>query len=442
MQTNPIEPRTIRKVRARILPFLLVLYVVAFVDRINIGFAALSMNRELAITSQQFGLLAGIFFFGYFLLEIPSNLILHRIGARVWITRILFSWGVVAVASGFVRTVPQMYVARFMLGLAEAGFFPGIVLYLTYWFPRAKQAESIALFMTGIPVASIVGSPVSGFILDHVHWLGFSSWRWLLILEGLPAICGGALTYLLLPNNPREANFLSATEKSQLTAELEEEREQKERDHNLSALRALGERRVWHLAVVAFMHAIGFYTMTFWMPQEIRSLSTVYSNTTIGLLVAIPHILGLLSMVLVSWSSDRHLERRYHVAVPLLIAGIGFVSLSAVHSATASIAFLSMAAIGLYGFFGPYFALPSEFLAGFSAASGIALITSVANLGGFAGPYAVGVISRRTGLYGGLVAAGVFLFISAALILLFPKTIRPTLRIPTGDNSHERAVSS
>jgi ACS family tartrate transporter-like MFS transporter len=193
--------------------------------------------------------------------------------------------------------------------------------------------------------------------------------------------------------------------------------------------------------MVAFMHAIGFYTMTFWMPQEMRSLSNFYSNTTIGFLVTIPHVLGLLSMVLVSWSSDRHLERRYHVAVPLLIAGIGFVSLSTVHSAAVSIALLSIAAIGLYGFFAPYFAMPSEFLTGFSAASGIALITSVANLGGFAGPYAVGVVSRRTSLYGGLAAAGSFLFISAIPILLFPKNAVPNLRITSANNPHEKATA-
>src|SRR5215470_13337015 len=202
-----IEATTIRKLRLRLIPFLLALYIIAFVDRINIGFAALTMNKELAISSQQFGFAAGIFFFGYVLFEVPSNLLLHKIGARIWIARILISWGIIAVLTGFVSTAYQLYAARFLLGLAEAGYFPGIVLFLTYWFPQREQAHSIALFMAGIPIASILGSPVSGFILDRVHWGHLSSWRWLLILEVAPAIYGGILCYFLLPIGRRKQNF-------------------------------------------------------------------------------------------------------------------------------------------------------------------------------------------------------------------------------------------
>src|SRR5260221_1668074 len=193
-----IETKTIQKVRLRILPFVFLLYVVSYLDRINIGFAALTMNKELGITSQQFGLLAGIFFFGYFLFEIPSNLLLHKIGARIWIARILITWGAVAALTGFVHSVHQLYVVRFLLGMAEAGYFPGIVLYLTYWFRQREQAQTVALFLTGLPVASILGSPISGLILDHVHWLNISSWRWLLILEVIPAVFLGCLTSFLL----------------------------------------------------------------------------------------------------------------------------------------------------------------------------------------------------------------------------------------------------
>src|SRR5881409_3488255 len=203
-----IEARTIRKIRIRIIPFLFLLYIICFLDRINIGFAALTMNKELAITSQQFGLVAGIFFLGYFLFEVPSNLLLHKLGGRIWIARILITWGIVAMLAGFVHNAHQLYGVRFLLGLAEAGYYPGVVLYLTYWFRQREQAQAIALFLAGLPVTSILGAPVSGFILDRIHWLGVSSWRWLLILEGAPAIVCSALTYLLLPGGPQEAKFL------------------------------------------------------------------------------------------------------------------------------------------------------------------------------------------------------------------------------------------
>src|SRR5499427_1030952 len=215
------ESRTIRKIQLRLLPFLFVLYVIAFVDRINIGFAALTMNRELAITSQQFGFAAGIFFFGYCLFEVPSNLLLHKIGARFWIARILITWGILAVLTGFVHTIRQLYLLRFLLGLAEAGYFPGIVLYLTYWFRQRERARALALFMTALPVTSIIGAPVSGLILDHAHWLGMSSWRWLLVLEGLPAVLFGVLTYIVLPNRPGDAKFLTSEEKAWLGERLQ-----------------------------------------------------------------------------------------------------------------------------------------------------------------------------------------------------------------------------
>jgi MFS family permease len=208
-----IGTRTIRKVQIRILPYILLLYIISFLDRLNIGFAALTMNRELAITSQQFGFLVGIFFVGYSVLEIPSNLILHKVGARIWIARILIVWGIVAALTGLVHTVHQLYVARFVLGLAEAGYYPGILLYLTYWFRQREQAQAIALFMTAIPITNILGAPVSGLILDHVHWFGLSSWRWLLILEGLPAVIFGLLTYFLLPSRPSEGGFLTGARK-------------------------------------------------------------------------------------------------------------------------------------------------------------------------------------------------------------------------------------
>jgi MFS family permease len=398
------------------------LFVIALLDRNNIGFAALTMSRELAISSQQFGLLFGIFFFGYFLFEIPSNLFLHKIGARVWIARILISWGIVAMLTGFTHTVHQLYSVRFLLGVAEAGYFPGMALYLTYWFPKRAQAQALALLIAANPVATILGAPISGLILDHVHWLGVSSWRWLLILEGTPAIVGGVLTYLLLPSRPQEAKFLTADEKEWIRAELKREELQKLEQHQYSALQALASGRVWHLALAYFGMMIGNYALQSWAPQLVKSLSGLYSNGIIGLLLAIPSVVGLAAMILVSRSSDRRLERRYHVAIPAIIAGLALALLGATRSPFYSVILLSLLAAGVYSFYGPFWALPSEFLTGFSAAAGIALINSIGNLGGFAGPAMIGAIAMKTGnLYAGLALAGVSLFISATLVLVLPR---------------------
>jgi MFS transporter, ACS family, tartrate transporter len=420
-----IEARTIGKVRIRILPFVLLLFIVALLDRNNIGFAALTMNKELAITSQQFGLLFGIFYFGYFIFEIPSNLLLHKIGAQVWIARILITWGFVAVLTGLVHTVQQLYIARFLLGLAEAGYFPGMVLYLTYWFPQREQARACALLITAGPVATILGAPVSGLILDHVHWLGLSSWRWLLILEGTPAVVCGILTYFLLPSRPQEAKFLTAEEKQWIRGELGREEQQKLEQHKYSVLQALGNRRVWHLVLTYFGLMIGLSALTSWGPQLVKSLSSHYSNSIVGLLVTIPNLVALTVMIFVSRSSDRMLERRYHVAIPAIMAGTALVLLGTTRSPLYSVTLLSFLAVGIYSFLAPFWALPSEFLTGFSAAAGIALINSVGNLGGFAGPYTIGAIATKTGnIYVGLAMAGASLFISATLVLLLPRKAR------------------
>jgi ACS family tartrate transporter-like MFS transporter len=424
-RTEVIEARTIRKVRIRILPFIFFLYIVAYLDRINIGFAALTMNKELAITSQQYGLIFGIFFFGYFIFEIPSNLLLHKIGARVWIARILISWGIVAMLTGLAQSVSQLYVARFLLGLAEAGYFPGMVLYLTYWFPQREQARAIALFLIGLPVTSILGAPVSGLILDHVYWLGLSSWRWLLILEGTPAIVCGVLTYFLLPSRPQEAKFLTADEKEWIRAELGREEQQKLEQHQYSVFQALASGRVWHLVLTYFGLTIGVYALTSWGPQLVKSLPSRFSNSMVGLLLTIPNLVGLAAMILVSRNSDRTLERRYHVAIPATMAGIALVLLGTTRSPFYSVALLCVLAAGVYSYFSPFWALPSEFLTGYSAAAGIALINSVGNLGGFVGPSAIGFLSHRTGnLYAGLALVGVFLFVSATLVLLLPRKVR------------------
>jgi ACS family tartrate transporter-like MFS transporter len=430
METAPaiapiaIETSTIRKLRRRIIPFIFVLFVVAILDRINIGFAALTMNEELAITSQQYGFVAGIFFFGYFIFEIPSNLLLHKLGARIWIARILISWGIVAVLTGLAQTALHLYVARFLLGVAEAGYFPGILLYLTYWFRQRQLAHAFALFIAANPVANLLGAPFSGMILDHIHWSGVSSWRWLLILEGIPAILGGILTYFLLPGRPAEARFLTAEEKNWIAAELALEEQQKLATRRITAGQALVHRRVWHLVAIYFTAMIASYTMVFWMPQLMKVLSAEYSNTTVGFLVMIPYLVGVTVMILVARSSDRTLERRYHAAIPAIVGAMSLMLLgaTATNSVFFSVALWCFVASGIYSLLAPFWSLPNEFLTGFSAAAGIALINSIGNLGGFVGPYAMGAISRRTGsLYGGLTFAGISLFASAVLVLALRK---------------------
>lgn len=417
---NSIGHKTIRKLQIRLIPYLFLLYVVAMIDRVNISFAQLTMNRDLGLNSQQYGIAAGIFFIGYFLFEVPSNLMLHKVGARMWIARILLSWGLVASLTGLVQSIHQLYAARVLLGFAEAGYYPGIVLYLTYWFRQREQARVLSLFLTGFAVNNILGAPISGFILTHVHWLGLASWRWLFILEGLPAITLGFLTYLVLPNRPSEAGFLTAEEKQWLQTELQREEEGK--PGRRSAMAGMTNFRVWHLAVIYFAMMIGSYTLSFYAPKLVESLSSEYSYSLVGYLVMIPYLAALAGMILVGRSSDRRLERRYHAAISLLVGGIGFLSLGAIHSPFVTIVLLCLLAIGYCSSLSPFWAMPSEFLSGFSAASGIAIINSVGNLGGFFGPSMVGFITQRTGaLHGGLAFAGVSMLVAATLVLLLPK---------------------
>jgi ACS family tartrate transporter-like MFS transporter len=422
--TNAIETATTttRKLKLRLLPFLFALYVVAFVDRINLGFAALTMNRELAITSQQFGFAAGVFFWGYFLFEIPSNLILHKIGARVWIARILITWGAVATLTGFVQSAHQLYIARFTLGLAEAGYFPGIVLYLGYWFRQREKAQAIALILIGMPLASMLGGPISGVILDHAAWFGLSSWRWLLILEGFPALACVFLTSLLLPSRPAEARFLTEQEKAWIAGELHREERERLAARSISVARTVVDARVWHLACIGFGHGFGAYTFLFWLPQMLKSIFAGNSNTVVGILVMIPNLAGLVAMVLVSRHSDRTQERRYYIAASGVLAGIALLLLGVSGSPIFSMVLFSAVAIGSYSFLPVFFSLPGQFLSGFSAAAGIALVTSVANLGGFVGPYTVGLLSQKAGTpYAGLICAGVSFLASACLAMVLPK---------------------
>ena len=435
-----IEVRATRKVWMRIIPVVLVLFVINYVDRVNIAFAALTMNKELAITSQQYGLIAGIFFFGYFIFEVPSNLLLHRLGARVWIARILISWGLVAVLTGFAKVAFHLCALRFLLGVAEAGYFPGIVLYLTYWFRQRHLAHAMALLCTGTPVANVIGAPVSGLILDHIHWVGLSSWRWLLILEGVPAILAGILTYFFLPSRPADAKFLTPEEKDWLSTELRREEAEKLAQRQITVRHALAHGRVWHLTAIYFAQVLSMYAVLFWMPQLIKAVFNQHSNTAIGILVMIPYVGAVSAMIMVARSSDRVLERRYHAAVPQMVAAAALVLLGTVTTPSPwlLIVLWCFAAMGIWSFFGPFWSLPNEFLTGSSAAVGIALINSFGNIGGFVGPYAMGAINRKTGsFHGGLLLAGISLFVSATLVLMLRKrtsldAMSPSVGSPVG----------
>jgi MFS transporter, ACS family, tartrate transporter len=416
-----------RSVGKRLIPCLFILYVVAYLDRINIGFAALTMNQELGLTSAQFGLLSGIFFWGYFLFELPSNLMLSRVGARRWIARILLSWGIVALATGFVTNATQLYVARFALGMAEAGFFPGILLYLTYWFPSRELPQAVGSFMVAIPVASVIGAPLSGWILDHVHFFGLGGWRWVLILEAIPAVLAGVLVWRWLPDGPADAGFLNENERAILAGELRMEADLKSSALENSLGRTLVDPRILSLSLTAFLFLIALYTTAFWMPQSLRGVARDVTHTAVGWLTLIPHALGLLSMVLVSRSSRRRGERHVHAGISLLVAAAGFSLLGSAHTIYLCVLSWSLVTCGLYGFVGPFWAIPGQFLAGRSAAGAIAFINSLGNLGGFVGVTAVGILASRTheltAGYGWVTLA----VLSCAALLLFVRKRRYAL---------------
>jgi ACS family tartrate transporter-like MFS transporter len=398
-------------VSVRLLPFLILLYVIAYLDRVNFGFAALEMNSALGLSSEVFGFLSGIFFIGYLLFELPSNLILQKTGARIWIARILISWGIVVMVTAFATDALQLAVLRFVLGVAEAGFFPGILLYLTYWFRERELAKAVALLMTALAISTIVGAPVSTWILDSVHWFGMAGWRWLFVLEGLPAIILGIITYWYLSDRPEDAGWLEPEERAWLSGEIKKENplRQKQGNHN-GLLSVITDRRIWHLAFIYCMLVIALYGLGFWMPQIIRSMDKSLSNTSIGLVMVVPYACAGMAMILWSRHSDRTGERRWHTAIPPLVGGIALAGSGMVTSPLAAFLLIIVATVGIFCAFGPFWTLPSLFLAELSAAAGIAVINSVGNAGGFIGPTLMGYLTQATGsTNAGLVAIGICL---------------------------------
>lgn len=415
--TSPVEQSTTRKVFWRIVPYCFGLYVISYLDRANIGYAALQMNKELALTSEAFGFAAGIFFIGYFLFEVPSNVALNKFGPRIWISRILVTWGVIATATAFVQTAPQLYALRFLLGVAEAGFFPGIIIYLTYWFRAKEQATTVALFTAAIPVSYLLGAPLSTFVMDHVSGLGLTGWRWMLLLEGLPAVLAGVFNYYFMTDRPEQAKWLEPEERAWLAGELEKDHAARQDVKHLGIVAAITNPKVLFLSVIYFIYQLGNLGIGLWMPQIIKGLSSKLSNFEVGLVAMVPYALATVAMVLWSKNSDRTGERQKHSALPLLLGALALAATGFVTEPIVAMTLISLALAGIYAFKSPFWSLPGLFLSRSTAAISIAAINSIGNLGGFVGPYGIGYIKEMTGsAYGGL------LFLSGMLFLSFVMT--------------------
>jgi len=383
------------KVTWRLIPFLYLCYVAAYLDRVNVGFAKLTMASDLRFSDTVYGLGAGVFFLGYFLFEVPSNLLMHRIGARLTMARIMILWGLISASTMFVSSPGMFYAMRFLLGMAEAGFFPGVVLYLTYWYPAQRRGRAQTLLVTGVAVAGVLGNPVSGWIMESTHGAhGLQGWQWLFLLEGLPSVLLGLLAFRYLDNSVAEAKWLTPDERAVLTANIAKEAAEKS---TTDAMHALRDGRVWLLALIYFCLASGLYGVNFWLPTIVKGMG-ITDLEQIGLVSAVPWLAAAFAMVAVARSADLRRERRYHVAVPALLGAVGLAaSVPLAGHPVAAIAALALGTCGLLSSIPLCWSLATAFLGGAGAASGIALINSFGNLSGFAAPYLMGFIRERTG---------------------------------------------
>ena len=423
------EARIFSRAAWRLIPFMGLLYIVSFLDRVNVGFAALTMNADIGLDTTAYGVGAGIFFIGYFVFEVPSNAILERVGARVWIFRITLTWGIVSMSTAFVRGPHAFYFVRFLLGAAEAGFFPGMVLYLTFWFPEAMRARFISLFMVAIPLASVIGSPLSGYILTFEGTRGLHGWQWLFLIEGCPSCLLAFVTLAYLPDRPSRARWLAASD-----ATVIESRLKLEAPPAGDLLSCFTDARVWFLSLADFGIVTGLYGIGLWLPQMIKALG--YSTFTTGFIVAVPYVASVVGMIAWGVSSDRSRERIWHVAIAAALAAAALAFAAIRHGPSEQVLALSVAAVGIYASLSTFWALPPSFLGGSAAAGGIAFINSISNLGGFVGPSLMGWLKTVTGGYSaGMVVLSVLLTASALVVLLighfFSFEARPTLKAPT-----------
>ena len=416
-----IEKRTLRKITWRIVPFIMILYLIAYIDRVNIGFAAITMKEDLGFTASILGFGAGIFFLGYFLFEVPSNIILHKVGARIWIARVMVTWGIIAGGMAFVESSTSFYVMRFLLGVAEAGFFPGIILYLSYWFPARNRAGVIALFMAAAPIATAIGSPISAALLEMHGIMGLAGWQWMFLIEAIPAVILGVVVFFYMTDRPEKAAWLKPDEREWLVKTMQAEDANKGDQQHHSILRGLANPRVLALALLYFGTSAGLYTLGIWAPQIIKELGV--SSMTVGLLNAIPPIISVVAMILWSRHSDKTNERTWHVALACLTAAVGLAIAASTGSMFGLIAALTIVNVGISCSKPPLWSMPTMFLSGAAAATGIATINSIGNLGGFAGPAMIGWVKDQTGSFaGGLYFVAGLLILSTVLTLVLSFT--------------------
>ena len=431
LQTEDLESATMRKVAWRLVPFLCLIYVVAFIDRINIGFAALTMSKDLGLTPAMFGLGAGIFFIGYFLFEVPSNLILHRVGARRWIARVMITWGIISTCFTLIHSAGSFYILRFLLGVAEAGFFPGIILYLSFWFPKRWRGQVTAGFMSAIPVASFIAAPLSGVLLQMNGIAGFKGWQWMFIVEGVPSVILGFVVLKFLTDAPTKAKWLKTEQRDWLVKEMAAESGTPERHSLKEVLGTLISWKVMQLALVYFGLTTGLYGIELWMPQMLKGFGL--SDLHVGFVSAIPYLVAICTMGFWAKHSDKTGERYWHVAIACAVGGGGLLLAGLFHDYHVLVVLLlSIAIAGVMAARPPFWAMPSDFLTGQKAAAGIAAINSIGNLGGFLGPFLIGWARQATGSFTtGLMISAVTLLASAMFVISLRRSAKLSILQPT-----------
>jgi ACS family tartrate transporter-like MFS transporter len=413
---HELEKRTLGKITRRLIPFCMLLFILNYLDRVNIGFAALQMNQDLGFSPTVYGFGAGIFFIGYFFFEVPSNLILERVGARLWLARIAITWGIVSTAMAWVYDETSFYLMRFLLGLAEAGLLPGILLYFSYWFPARERAKALALFMTATAISNIIGAPLSTALLELDGAFGLRGWQLMFILEGVPSAIMGLVVLRYLTDKPENAAWLAADEKVWLGRVLSAESAAKEEASGRMTIRlGLTNPRVLLIALLCFFLVSGNFGVVFWLPQIIKGFGGL-SNMQVGLLSTAPYILAALAMVWWGRHSDHSGDRKWHLAIAALVGSAGLAASAMFTDPVTSFAALCVAAIGIWSMFGVFWALPADFLSGTAAASGFALINSIGTLGGFTGPFLVGFVRERTGTFAAsLLVLAAFVLVAALI---------------------------